>query len=300
MQKVASVTCIIDYLYEKFHTDKAQLEHLKMLKEENKKEEIQAIYDAFFIFAAMWGLGGGLDEDKNAFSNSMRSNNKKGFPENGQCFDYYFDPIKSEWVGWDTVTPPMDKEYEGLYQNLIVPTSSTTCQRFLLNMHVLARKGMLYVGKAGTGKTTNIKDFLTTINPETTLCASMSFNSYTDSKSLQTLLESQIVKQAGKNYGPPPGKVLIYFLDDLNMPQRDKYLTQAPISLIRQIVDHELVYNRDALEEQRFIKGTMFFGAMNPKSGSFYIDTRLSRHLTLVSCLTAERDTLSQIYLQIL
>ena len=44
----------------------------------------------------------------------------------------------------------------------------------------------------------------------------------------------------------------------------------------------------------------MFFGAMNPKSGSFYIDTRLSRHLTLISCLTAEREVLSQIYLQIL
>jgi dynein heavy chain len=70
--------------------------------------------------------------------------------------------------------------------------------------------------------------------------------------------------------------------------------------LIRQIVDHNLVYNRDALEEQKFIKDTMFFGAMNPKSGSFYIDSRLSRHLTLVSCLTAEREVLTQIYLQIL
>jgi dynein heavy chain len=194
----------------------------------------------------------------------------------------------------------MDKDFEGLYQNLIVPTSATTCQRFLLNLHVLAKKGVLYVGKAGTGKTTNVKDFLCTLNSDNTLSASMSFNSYTDSKTLQTLLESQIVKQAGKNYGPPPGKVLIYFLDDLNMPQRDKYETQAPISLIRQIVDHELVYNREALEEQRFIKGTMFFGAMNPKSGSFFIDTRLSRHLTLVSCLTAEREVLTQIYLQIL
>ena len=218
MQKVASTCCIIDYLYDKFHTDKAQLEHLKMLKEENKKEEIQAIYDAFFIFAAMWGIGAGLDEDKNQFSNTVRTWNKKGFPENGQCFDYFFDVVKSEWVSWDTVTAPMDKEWEGLYQNLIVPTSSTTCQRFLLNIHVLAQKGVLYVGKAGTGKTTNIKDFLTTINPETTLQASMSFNSYTGSRDLQTLLESQIVKQAGKNYGPPPGKVLIYFLDDLNMP----------------------------------------------------------------------------------
>jgi dynein heavy chain len=300
MQKVASLTCIVDFLYDKLHTDKGQLEHLKALKEEGNKDAITGIYDCFFVFACMWALGGGMDEDKLSFSSSWKSASKKKFPEAGQCFDYFYDPLADEWVAWDTVTPPMDTEYEGLYQNLIIPTSATTCQRFLLNMHMLARKGMLYVGKAGTGKTTNIKDYLSTINTETTLCASMSFNSYTDSKTLQALLESQIVKQAGKIYGPPPGKVLIYFLDDLNMPQRDKYMTQAPISLIRQIVDHELVYNREALEEQKFIQGTMFFGAMNPKSGSFYIDTRLSRHLTLVSCLTAEVDVLTQIYLQIL
>jgi dynein heavy chain len=171
MQKVASVCAITDYLYNKFHSEKATIEHYKMLKEEGKKEEIQAIYDAFFIFAAMWGIGGGLDESKPWFSGVMRSNNKKGFPEAGQCFDYYFDAIKSEWIAWDTITPPMDLEFEGLYQNLIVPTSATTCQRFILNMHVLAGKGMLYVGKAGTGKTTNIKDFLGTINPDTTLQA---------------------------------------------------------------------------------------------------------------------------------
>jgi len=39
---------------------------------------------------------------------------------------------------------------------------------------------------------------------------------------------------------------------------------------------------------------------MNPKSGSFVVDLRLSRHFTLVSCLTAEREILRTIYFQIL
>jgi dynein heavy chain len=93
---------------------------------------------------------------------------------------------------------------------------------------------------------------------------------------------------------------MIYFLDDLNMPNKDKYLTQAPICLIRQIIDYELIYNREALEESFQLVGCMFFGCMNPKSGSFAIDLRLSRHMTLVSCLTAEKDILRSIYLQIL
>lgn len=184
MQKVGSLTCIIDFLYKKLHTDKAQLEHLKSLKENNQREEIQSIYDAFFVFAGMWALGAGLDEDKLWFSGNWKSQSKIKFPENGQCFDYYFDPIKHEWVLWDDVVIPFNKEYEGLYQNMIVPTAETTRQGFLLNIHVLAHKGMLYVGKAGTGKTTNVKDFLNTINADTTLFATMSFNSYTDSRTL--------------------------------------------------------------------------------------------------------------------
>jgi dynein heavy chain len=39
---------------------------------------------------------------------------------------------------------------------------------------------------------------------------------------------------------------------------------------------------------------------MNPKSGSFFVDLRLTRHSTLISCLTAEREILRSIYFQIL
>jgi dynein heavy chain len=115
MQKVCSLTTIIDYLYKKLHTDKAQLDHLKSLKEANAREEIQSIYDAFFVFAGMWALGAGLDEDKLWFSGNWKSSSKIKFPENGQCFDYYFDPIKHEWVLWDDVVISFNKEYEGLY-----------------------------------------------------------------------------------------------------------------------------------------------------------------------------------------
>lgn len=138
----------------------------------------------------MWALGAGLDEDKLWFSGNWKSQSKIKFPENGQCFDFYFDVLTHEWVPWEDSVVPLNKDYEGLYQNLIVPTAETTRQGYLLNIHVLARKGMLYVGKAGTGKTTNIRDFLNKVNQDQTLFASMSFNSYTDSRTLQVVLES--------------------------------------------------------------------------------------------------------------
>lgn len=39
-------------------------------------------------------------------------------------------------------------------------------------------------------------------------------------------------------YGPPGGKRLVYFVDDLNMPLVDKYDTQSAIELMRQSIDY--------------------------------------------------------------
>ena len=53
------------------------------------------------------------------------------------------------------------------------------------------------------------------------------------------MLEQELVKQ-GNRYGPKKGgKVkLIYFIDDLNMPQLDPYDTQSAIALLRQHIDY--------------------------------------------------------------
>lgn len=36
---------------------------------------------------------------------------------------------------------------------------------------------------------------------------------------LQKILEKPLEKKAGRNYGPPGNKTLVYYLDDMNMPE---------------------------------------------------------------------------------
>jgi Cdc6-like AAA superfamily ATPase len=48
----------------------------------------------------------------------------------------------------------------------------------------MAKKGMIYVGSAGTGKTTTIQNYFTSLDKDSTLTGSMNFNSYTDSAAL--------------------------------------------------------------------------------------------------------------------
>lgn len=52
------------------------------------------------------------------------------------------------------------------------------------------------------------------------------------------VLEKPLEKKSGRIFGPPGTKRLIYFIDDMNMPEVDKYGTVAPHTLIRQHLDH--------------------------------------------------------------
>ncbi len=47
----------------------------------------------------------------------------------------------------------------------------------------------------------------------------MNFSSRTTSMDVQRNLEANVEKRTKDTYGPPPGKRLIVFIDDMNMPQ---------------------------------------------------------------------------------
>lgn len=85
-------------------------------------------------------------------------------------------------------------------------------------MLIEKRRPVMLVGAAGTGKSVLIGEKLNSL-PDSYNIANVPFNFYTTSEMLQRVLEKPLEKKAGRNYGPPGSKKLVYFIDDMNMPE---------------------------------------------------------------------------------
>lgn len=96
---------------------------------------------------------------------------------------------------------------------------------------------VMLVGNAGCGKTVLVGEKLVGLS-EAYAVTNIPFNFYTTSEMLQKILEKPLEKKAGRNFGPPGNKTMIYFLDDMNMPEVNVPLflegfTRTPFRLIR-------------------------------------------------------------------
>jgi dynein heavy chain len=81
---------------------------------------------------------------------------------------------------------------------------------------------ILLIGSAGCGKTQVVKGLLKDLNskePENYLFNTINFNYFTNADILQVQLGlPPLEKKAGITWAPKGKALLIYFVDDLNMP----------------------------------------------------------------------------------
>lgn len=71
---------------------------------------------------------------------------------------------------------------------------------------------------------------------------------------VQRDIESVVEKRTREIYGPPPGKQLILFIDDMNMPIVDTYGTQQPIALLKLLFERGGFYDRGRDLNWKYIK----------------------------------------------
>lgn len=97
-------------------------------------------------------------------------------------------------------------------------TAETIRYRYFVDLLMDQGRPVMLVGNAGSGKTVMVGDKLASLG-EDMMVTTIPLNYYTTSMMLQQVMEKPLEKKAGKNYGPPGTKKLIYFIDDMNMPE---------------------------------------------------------------------------------
>jgi dynein heavy chain, axonemal len=241
------------------------------------------VIESYFVFAAIWAFGSGftvtdgIDMRKN-FSSWWKSKwTRVKMPTKGQIYDFFVDKGTYKFNPWVQIVPSISYDSSTPMDSVTVPTGETQSITFFLDAFVELRYPALLIGLAGAGKTAMIMGKLRSLSDDTFMSLVMNFNYYTDGSGFRSMLEGPLEKKAGRNYGPPGSRRLVYFVDDLNMPQLDPYETQYAISLLRQYMDYQHWYDMAKLQ-LRVIQNVQFLSAMNPTCGSFVVNPRLQRH----------------------
>ncbi|XP_009976195.1 PREDICTED: dynein heavy chain 9, axonemal-like, partial [Tauraco erythrolophus] len=277
-----------------------------LLTEENTPPDCpKELYELYFVFAAVWAFGGSMFQDQLVdyrveFSKWWVAEFKTiKFPSQGTVFDFYIDPETKKFEPWSKLIPQFEFDPEVPLQACLVPTAETVRVRYFMDRLLERQRPVLLVGNAGTGKSVLVGDKLSSLDTDAYVVKKVPFNYYTTSAMLQGMLEKPLDKKAGRNYGPPGTKKLVYFMDDLNMPEVDAYGTVQPHTLIRQHLDYGHWYDRTKLSLKE-VTNVQYVSCMNPTAGSFTINPRLQRHFCVFALSIPGQDALSRIYSTIL
>ncbi|KAL4164616.1 hypothetical protein KRP22_004480 [Phytophthora ramorum] len=280
-------------------------------------------------FISVWAFGAALTitddgtDYRKLFSEWWRSEFKTiKFPARDTVFDYWLDPNTLTFDTWRASPYFKAVHFDGsvAMSSVTVSTPETASITSWMSIMVHEQRPFMLCGNAGTGKTQLVQGLLSNLDGRVSggktsavssssaptassivatkgPAASMSinFNYYTNAPALQAILESKLSKRVGSTFGPTVGDQLIYFLDDLNLPQVDQYGTQGAIALLRQYLDYGHWYDRAKFSLKQIVD-VQFLSCMNPNAGSFSINPRLQRHFVTFALPQLSAASLQVIY----
>lgn len=228
------------------------------------------------------------------------------FPAKGTVYEYTLLDGSAAFVPWsDTIDANFCIPTVGVVgiQDIIVPCVDTARYTRLLELCVMSVKPCLLVGGTGTGKSVCVRQMLnnrTLLPDDQYITATLMFSAQTTCSQTQSWVDSKLDRRRKGIFGPPNGKCAVFFIDDLNMPQLEKYGAQPPIELLRQFLDYQGWYDTKDLVF-RSLETIQFVAAMGtPGGGRNPVTPRFLRHFVQIAVTPFDESTLQTIYTTIL
>ncbi|KXS21993.1 hypothetical protein M427DRAFT_494431 [Gonapodya prolifera JEL478] len=280
-----------------------------------KPQSPESTIEAVFIQSLIWSAGAALlDVDRTKFSDTLKKlcelpqvhtaavaavGQLPGNDKN--LFDYYFDATALVWNHWSHYVPTYIHKPNTPFHEILIPTTDTIRHTWLLEKLTAAKQPVLFIGDVGTSKSVTVQNYLRHLPPEANLLLPINFSSRTSSLDIQRNLEVHVEKRTKDTYGPAAGKQLIVFVDDLNMPTKDKYGTMQPIALLKLLIERGGLYDRNKELNWKYLKDLQFMGAMGtPGGGRNDIDPRFASLFAVFNIAFPKESALQKIYCTIL
>lgn len=265
--------------------------------------------EKLFLYCLSWSVGGLLEaEDRIKFDQFIRGYDKaKLMPKckpGETIYEYFFSADTCDWQVWKPPVWKYPANQEKLdFSNLLVPTMDSTRACYnLFHMHK-QKKAVCMVGGEGTAKTSTALMFFGSLDPSEMLVKRVNFSSATTPFMCQSAIEVELEKRGGRNFGPPGGKAMTIFMDDLSMPEVNLWGDQPTLEIVRLIVEFGgfCFLDKDKRGDFKICEDLQYMAAMqHPGGGKNDIPNRLKRNFFIFNMVLPSITSINDIYGQML